>query len=48
MLINGKVMDEMMNKNSNTDSTAEHMMNQLKMDMALEVTVITNSDRNTT
>lgn len=31
MLINGKVMDEMMNKNSNTDSTADSMMEKLKL-----------------
>lgn len=31
MLINGKVMDEMMNKNSNTDSLADVMMDKLKM-----------------
>ena len=36
MMINGKVMDEMMNKNSNTDSTADNMMEKLKMEMALE------------
>ena len=36
MMINGKVMDEMMNKNSNTDSTADSMMDKLKMEMALE------------
>ena len=39
MMINGKVMDEMMNKNSNTDSTADNMMEKLKMEMALEVPV---------
>lgn len=48
MLINGKVMDEMMNKNSNTDSTAELMMDKLKMEMALEVTAQNYVDRNTT
>jgi hypothetical protein len=47
MLINGKVMDEMMNKNSNTDSTAELMMDKLKMEMALEVTAQNYVDRNT-
>lgn len=40
MLINGKVMDEMMNKNSNADSTAELMMDKLKMEMALEVLIL--------
>ena len=42
MLINGKVMDEMMNKNTNTDSTADQMMEKLRMEMALEVFVVSN------
>ena len=42
MMINGKVMDEMMNKNSNTDSTADNMMEKLKMEMALEVYFVAN------
>lgn len=38
MLINGKVMDEIMNKNTlSADSTAEAMMHNLKMELALEV-----------
>lgn len=37
MTVNGKVMDEMMNKNSNTDAVADDMMTKLKMEMALEV-----------
>jgi hypothetical protein len=37
MLINGKVMDEMLNKGSNTDSTADAMMEKLKLEMAMEV-----------
>jgi hypothetical protein len=31
MLINGKVMDEMVNKGSNTDATADAMMDKLKL-----------------
>lgn len=37
MLINGKVMDEMINKGSNVDSTADAMMDKLKLEMAMEV-----------
>lgn len=38
MLVNGKVMDEIMNKNTlSSDSTAEAMMQNLKMELALEV-----------
>jgi charged multivesicular body protein 1 len=37
MTVNGKVMDEMMNKNSNADAVADNMMEKLKMEMALEV-----------
>lgn len=37
MTVNGRVMDEMMNKNSNADSLADDMMGKLKMEMALEV-----------
>ena len=36
-MINGKVLDEMMNKNSNTDATADVMMDKLKMEMAMDV-----------
>lgn len=48
MLINGKVMDEMMNKNSNTDATADVMMEKLKMEMAMEVWYCCNVDLNRT
>ena len=36
MLVNGKVMDEILNKGSNTDSTADAMMDKLKLEMAME------------
>ena len=31
LLINGKVMDQVLNKGSNTDSVADSMMQKLKM-----------------
>lgn len=37
MLVNGKVMDEIMNKNTSSDSTAEVMMQKLKLEIALDV-----------
>ena len=38
MLVNGKIMDEVMNKNTlSADSTAEAMMQNLKMEIALDV-----------
>ena len=40
MLINQKVMDEIVNKNSTADNTAEVMMQRLKQDIALEVSFI--------
>lgn len=43
MLVNGKVMDEMLNKGSNTDSVADSMMEKLKLEMAMETEADLNS-----
>lgn len=43
MLVNGKVMDEMLNKGSNTDSVADSMMEKLKLEMAMETEAELNS-----
>lgn len=36
ILINGKMMEELMNQNSNTDSTADNMLDVLKGELAME------------
>lgn len=36
ILINGKMMQEMMNQNSNSDSTADNMLDVLKGELAME------------
>ena len=36
ILINGKMMEELMNQNSNTDTTADNMLDVLKGELAME------------
>lgn len=35
-MINGKMMEELMSKDSNTDSTADNMLQVLKGELAME------------